>query len=265
MKPPEIKLFFSCTSQKYTSDENVVPAHSLTFIYEGNFEITDASGTLLLESGSLFFTAKNDIFRFTKLASKDRPYKSVSVIFSEQFLKEYFEKNEPSFSGIEVSKSFVLNKHTLTDNLFSSLKPYVDMEENLPEYLCDLKRMEALGILRTFYPGIDRHLLNFEDPGKIDLEAFMKKNYIFNLPLQKFAYLTGRSISTFKRDFFKIFEITPQRWLTKKRLEHAHFLIDKQQLKPSEAFINSGFENLSHFSRAFKAEFGYSPKTLLNV
>lgn len=93
----------------------------------------------------------------------------------------------------------------------------------------------------------------------------MQQNYIFNLPLQRFAYLTGRSLSTFQRDFLKIFETTPQRWLTQKRLELAHYLIEDKKMKPSEAYIEAGFENLSHFSRAFKAEFGYNPKTILNV
>ena len=46
---------------------------------------------------------------------------------------------------------------------------------------------------------------------------------MFNLPLQKFGYLTGRSLTTFKRDFSKAFSTTPQRWLTQKRLELAHY------------------------------------------
>jgi hypothetical protein len=47
-------------------------------------------------------------------------------------------------------------------------------------------------------------LANFEEPGKIDLADYMEKNFMFNLPLEKFAYLTGRSLTTFKRDFSKI-------------------------------------------------------------
>ncbi len=42
---------------------------------------------------------------------------------------------------------------------------------------------------------------------------------MFNMSLEKFGYLTGRSLTTFKRDFFKTFKTTPQRWLTQKRLE----------------------------------------------
>jgi len=33
----------------------------------------------------------------------------------------------------------------------------------------------------------------------IDLEDFMEKNYMLNMTAEKFGYLTGRSLTTFKR------------------------------------------------------------------
>jgi AraC-like DNA-binding protein len=52
---------------------------------------------------------------------------------------------------------------------------------------------------------------------------------MFNMPLEKFAYLTGRSLSSFKRDFNKAFNTTPQRWLTQKRLELAHYELSEEK------------------------------------
>jgi hypothetical protein len=37
----------------------------------------------------------------------------------------------------------------------------------------------------------------------------MIKNYKFNVNLERFAYLTGRSLSAFKRDFEKYLTIHP--------------------------------------------------------
>ncbi|MNL11610.1 Virulence regulon transcriptional activator VirF [compost metagenome] len=92
----------------------------------------------------------------------------------------------------------------------------------------------------------------------------MLQNYKFNVSLERFAYLTGRSLSSFKRDFVKIFNATPSQWLIKKRLEEAYFLIEKKDKKPSDIYLDLGFENLSHFSFAFKKLFGYAPKELIN-
>ena len=84
----------------------------------------------------------------------------------------------------------------------------------------------------------------------------MNRNFTFNVSLQRFAYLTGRSLSAFKRDFKTIFNETPSRWLIQKRLKEAYFLIEKKQKKPSEIHLDLGFEDLSHFSFAFKKLFG---------
>jgi AraC-like DNA-binding protein len=82
------------------------------------------------------------------------------------------------------------------------------------------------------------------------------------VPIERLSYLTGRSLATFKRDFKKLFDLPPQKWLIQKRLKQAHFLITEQKQKPSEVYIQVGFESLSHFSVAFKQQFGYNPSTL---
>jgi hypothetical protein len=41
-------------------------------------------------------------------------------------------------------------------------------------------------------------LFDFQEPHKIDLEAFMNNNYKYNVTLSTFAKLTGRSLSTSK-------------------------------------------------------------------
>lgn len=98
-----------------------------------------------------------------------------------------------------------------------------------------------------------------QEPGDIDLADFMDKNFMFNMPLQQFACFTGRSLTTFKTDFKKVFDVSPQRWLTQKRLELAHYQLREKNRRPADIYLEAGFENLLHFSFAFKKHFGYSP------
>jgi AraC-like DNA-binding protein len=141
----------------------------------------------------------------------------------------------------------------------ASLIPYFDMQEAFPEQIAALKIIEAITILRTINPDLDPILANFETPDRIDLPQFMEKNFMFNMPLERFGYLTGRSLTTFKRDFFKAFNTTPQRWLTQKRLELACYQLLELNRKPVEVCYETGFESLSHFSYAFKKHFGSAP------
>ncbi len=97
------------------------------------------------------------------------------------------------------------------------------------------------------------------EPQSISLERIMNDNYCFNLKLEQYATLSHRSLSAFKRDFRKHFHTTPGRWLLEKRLQQALFLLQHNNKTVSEAAFESGFENLSHFSRSFKERFGMSP------
>jgi AraC family transcriptional regulator, exoenzyme S synthesis regulatory protein ExsA len=57
--------------------------------------------------------------------------------------------------------------------------------------------------------------------------------------------------------------MTPQRWLTKKRLELAHYELTEKNKKPVDFYYEIGFENLSHFSFAFKKQYGLTPRELI--
>ena len=66
----------------------------------------------------------------------------------------------------------------------------------------------------------------------------------------------------FQSDFKKIFNKTPGKWLTEKRLNLAHHKLKFEKQKSTDVFLCVGFENLSHFSFAFKKAFGYNPSSL---
>jgi len=68
----------------------------------------------------------------------------------------------------------------------------------------------------------------------------------------------------FSRDFKKTFHTTPQKWITKKRLELAHYNLAQKNKKPIDVYFEVGFENLSHFSYAFKKQYGYAPSKLIS-
>jgi len=140
-----------------------------------------------------------------------------------------------------------------------SLQPYEQIYQPGNEHLLSLKLKESIMILLKANPELQDILFDFSEPGKIDLEAFMNKNFHFNVELKRFAYLTGRSLATFKRDFEKIFYLSPSRWLQQRRLQEAYYLIKEKGSAPSDVYLDVGFEDLSHFSFAFKKQYGIAP------
>ena len=56
-----------------------------------------------------------------------------------------------------------------------------------------------------------------------------------------------------------IFDETPHQWILKKRLSFARNLLIQGERKASDIYLEAGFEDLAHFSRTFKKQFGIPP------
>lgn len=80
-----------------------------------------------------------------------------------------------------------------------------------------------------------------------------------DISMEEIANYTGRSLSTFKRDFKKCSTLSPREWLIRRRLEAARELIRKGGRKVSEICFEVGFKNLSHFSKIYKETYGIPP------
>jgi AraC family transcriptional regulator, exoenzyme S synthesis regulatory protein ExsA len=253
---PEIKL--STYAGKLFKTEAAFEDHLLVWLISGETKIIQADKSFLFGPGSTFLIPRNQLATIINMSGEELPHKAVAMHLTAKRLRAFYS-NENTKREVVDPKIFTFNKHPLLESCLASLIPYFEMQQDFPENIASLKINEAIAILQTIDKDIETVLANFEDPHKIDLAVFMEKNFMFNMPLEKFGYLTGRSLTTFKRDFHKIFNNTPQRWLTKKRLELAHYQISENNKKPIEVYFETGFENLSHFSFAFKKQFGYSP------
>lgn len=93
---------------------------------------------------------------------------------------------------LQVQQVLQLSKSPLLDSFFNSLPPYFGLNFKLPEEIAELKLTEAVSILRNIHKDTDRILSDFSQPGKINLKEFMERNYMFNIPLEKFSFLTGK-------------------------------------------------------------------------
>lgn len=256
----DIKL--SCYEDKFFKSDIMFDQHMLIWFISGETKIVQADATYIFKKGDIFLIPRNQLATIINYPKDGEPHKTVVMHLSASLLMEYYSNIDVKLKAFASHKIYSFSNHPLLESCLASLVPYFDMEE-LPENIASLKIKEAISIVRAIDRGIDSVLANFEEPGKIDLASYMEKNFMFNLPLEKFGYLTGRSLTTFKRDFFKVFSTTPQRWLTQKRLELAHYQLAEKKRKPVEVYYEIGFENLSHFSYVFKKHFGYAPTALL--
>ena len=256
-------IVYGFEAEKTFHSEIIIEHHVLVRILSGEMRIVQAEQTYMFVAGDTFLLPRNLPAAVIKYPKDGRPYKAVSINLRSDRLQDYYRRHAFKSSKPYHPKIKIFDKHLLLESLFASIPPYIEMDEVLPGNIVSVKVEEAISILRNIDESIDAVLAYFEEPGKLNLAEFMEKNFMFNMNSEKFGYLTGRSLTTFKRDFKKAFNTSPQKWLTQKRLGLAHYQLSENKCKPIDVYFEVGFENLSHFSYAFKKQFGYPPNALV--
>lgn len=242
--------------------EQFIPHHLFYFLIKGEMGGFYGGKNYALKPGEYGVARKNRLGRHHPAKVNNRAEKIIFVL-DEPFLREFQQKHKTVAVRFKSEESFFkLPENEMIPNFIQSLMPYYNTRGQMDKAFFDVKREELLLIVLHLQPELSGVFFDYGIPQKIELEEFMNRNYKFNVSIERFAYLTGRSLSAFKRDFQSIFNETPSRWLIKKRLEDAYFLIDKKNKKPTEIYLELGFEALSHFSFAFKKLFGQTPTEL---
>jgi len=254
------KITYCRTSKKVIDGELFIKQHVFDYIISGSSEVFFDGKSHLFKAGDFWFAARNRLSKFIKRPPAGGEYRAISICIDQNTLHEikHLYKNS-SIINKKFDNVFLLKSNNVFKNYVDSLLPYLESGEEISEQLVRVKIKEVVLIFLEANPDLKHLLFDFSEPGKIDLEAYMNEHYSFSGELEQFAYLTGRSLSTFKRDFKQIFKTTPNRWLMKKRLEDAYYLIKERSVRPNDAYIEAGFKNYSHFSFAFKKVFGFAP------
>lgn len=258
-------ITYSCYYSRNRSGEQFVPEHVLSYQISGTLTVNNGDKDFIFNEGDFRFVRRNQLLKFIKQPPPDGVFKSVSIYLDQVALQNFSRKygQNAGHSKTTIADPVIqLSGDSFLKAFMDSLIPYIEGDQPADTQLEILKQCEAIMLLMRAHPELKDILFDFSEPGKIDLEAFMNKNFHFNVHLNRFAYLTGRSLATFKRDFEHIFHTSPSRWLQQRRLQEAYFMLKEQGKTASDVYLDVGFEDLSHFSFAFKKAYGVPPSKI---
>ncbi|SEW51761.1 helix-turn-helix domain-containing protein [Chitinophaga arvensicola] len=254
-----------CHFAPTVSTEQFIPEHMFIYLKAGSMTMYDGNKEYKIQSGDYCLVRRNYLAKYTKRPPENGKFSTVGVSLDQAFLRSISAEFPPAAkkeTAVGNDALLKLPANPLFDVYVQTLGPYLEMRGREYDDILLLKKKELVLMLLKTHPELRPVLFDVNDPGKIDLEAFMNKHYKFNVSMKRFSYLTGRSLTTFKRDFEKIFHQAPGRWLLERRLREAHFMLEKRKMKPSDVYLELGFEDLSHFSYAFKKMYGITPNQL---
>lgn len=241
--------------------------YALNYIYSGEMILDNGKEQIHVRKGECVYIPRDHHITMYKKTYDGERYCGVFLKFSRNFLREMYTKLDvhklPTSTPKLESEVIKLPRSVEITSLFASMTPYFDPDVKPQGDFMQLKMQEGLLALLHIDKRFTPTLFDFNEPWKIDILDFMNGNYMYEFTLEEMAHYTGRSLATFKRDFKKISDLTPEKWLIRKRLEVAYAKMKEGGKKVVEVCTEVGFKNPSHFSTAFKKQYGISPTAVI--
>ena len=235
----------------------------MNYVYSGEMVLDNGKEQIHVGKGECVYIPRDHHITMYKRTADGERYCGIFLNFTRNFLREMYArmgKNRvsPHTPKLDAGAIKLPNTAEIT-SLFASMTPYFDRNVKPMDDFMNLKLQE--GLLALFH--IDERfvptLFDFSEPWKIDILEFLNENYMYEFSQEELAHYTGRSLATFKRDFRKVSDLTPEKWLIRKRLEVAYALMKEGGRKVADVYAEVGFKNPSHFSTAFKKQYGIPP------
>ncbi len=241
--------------------------HAVVVVLEGEKKFSSPTQELHIHKGQILFFQRGC---YSMNESIDANYRSLVFFMNEKMLKEFVGQHLSLFQNspeppradlilsLTASPAFV----TFTQSLlpyFGGNSPFLAemLQLKFQELLLHLLELDAAA---TPPKQLQTILLHIYQGQKTDLDYLMSTYLLKPLSMNELARLSGRSLSAFKRDFEAHFRIPPGQWIRHKRLEHAHFLLRNTDKNVSEVSMDIGYESVSHFIKAYKQQYGATPK-----
>ncbi len=256
-------VFFSFFYDDTTACVHRSREYAINSVYSGEMVLDNGKQQIHVAKGESVFIPRDHHITLYKKPCNGERYCGIFLSFTRNFLRAMYAQGGPYKvpANTPKLKSEVLKLPKTAElvSLFASLTPFFDPNVKPQDDFMQLKLQEGLLALLHIDERFAPTLFDFNEPWKIDILDFMNQNYMYEFSQEDLAHYTGRSLATFKRDFKKISDLTPEKWLIRKRLEVAYALMQEGGKKIVDVCAKVGFKNQSHFSSAFKKQYGIAP------
>lgn len=235
--------------------------HLFSFLQTGKKQVHCANSSIAVNEKQSLLIKKGSVL-WTELPDTEDIYYCKMLFFSEKALTNFLLKHASHQQEIEKeSPYFIIENDHYIASYITSLSSIITTPGVSMNSLLSVKFEEIMLYLKMKYQSAFEQFLQSLISKKISpFKKVIESNLYSNLKLEEIAFLCNMSLSTFKRHFIDEYHEPPGKWLQNKRLLKAKEILAQGQAKPSEIYLDFGYNNLSNFSVAFKNKFGVSPK-----
>ncbi|MEM9544338.1 MAG: AraC family transcriptional regulator [Bacteroidota bacterium] len=233
----------------------------ISFLQEGSKEVT-TSQKFLSVNNDHFLLLKSGHCLMSETISNQKRYKSTLLFFSNELITSILDKHIPNRMNEKeeiVMKSCAYD--TYLRSFVQSLQNISSLGKRSQQAILPVKIEElVLYLLETKGIHFLQFLINRRSQKEVTFKDIVEANKFNKLTLKELAFLAHMSLSTFKREFEKHYDLSPIKWFQNQRLEHAAHLLKNKNLRPTDIYDDIGYDSLSNFIYAFKKKFNVTPK-----
>jgi len=190
----------------------------------------------------------------------------VIVHFHPDILKKIYNRELPSL--LQSPKNVVSNKASekinndfLIQKYIEGLLFYFENPSLVNDDILILKLKEIVLLLSQTKNALSIQLILSQlfSPTTYTFKQIIEANLFSQLTIEELAQQNNLSISSFKREFAKLYNDTPASYLKNKKLEKAAELLLISDERITDIAINCGFNDLANFSKSFLDKYNVTP------
>ena len=204
-----------------------------------------------------------------KQISNPKPESNIELViinFHPEVLKRVYNSEltfllQPARITISNKSSEIVNNNFLIQKYIEGLLYYFENPSVVNENILVLKLKEIILLLSQTKnaEAIQLILSQIFSLTVYTFKQIIEANLFSQLTIEELAQQTNLSVSSFKREFTKLYNDTPANYIKTKRLEKAAELLIFSNELISDIAFNCGFNNVPNFTRSFNEKYNVSP------
>lgn len=233
------------------------------FIKDGESTLNSPTENLNLYVSESVLLKCGNYFADLIQKSKHKNCEIFAIHLHKDILQELYKDEVPSFIKSIGNKPFAqkIEKQDIIIHFIESLEFYFQNPALVNDELLKLKIKELI-LLLLQTNNADNIISLFSylfTPRQANFKEIIQAHLFSNITIPELAVLSGRSLSTFKRDFESYFNDTPANYLKEQKLLKANELLASTDFSVSEICYAVGFSDTSHFTKLFKLRYNSTP------
>ena len=266
-----IELFGKPLFSWVTRDEPTVNAIQLpsdacfAYILEGEKQLVSEYPRVEIEAGQVILSLCG--YTVSQMLSRHEPgnLNTIVVHFEREVLQRLYEHEPPPFWQ-ELDKPVVqyivqMSANALVKQYFEGIAHLFQNQQAVTEELLVLKLKEIIVLLLQTQESsqILQIIRSLFSARTFSFKEVIEAHICEPVTVENLAMLTNHSLSSFKREFKKVFSATPADYIMDRRTEKVADMLGISDESISQIGYECGFTSPAHLSRVFKAKYGMSP------